>query len=122
LRDKIVMDSLNLDQFRSVFQTGGFLSVGVTAKGGMFFISAQPQTGDAITLATTRGKKARAFRDPARAIAVLHDIGVRKVEVDTSAWSPGEAAGLKRPDTAARQRRAHQAAEYDAWFRAENAK
>jgi hypothetical protein len=113
------MSHLNLDQFRSAFLTGGLLSVGVTAQGGEFFVTAQPQSGERITLATTRGKQPRAFRDPGKAIAVLHDIGARKVEVDTSAWSPGEALAPQRPDTAERQRRAHEAAEYDAWFRAE---
>jgi hypothetical protein len=119
LHDIIVMSHLNLDQFRSAFLTGGLRSVGITAQGSQFFVNAQPQNGDRITLATTRGKQARVFRNLAKAIAVLHEIGARKVEVDTSAWLPGETLGPQRPDTAERQRRAHQAAEYDAWFRAE---
>ena len=119
LHDISGMNHLNLDQFRSAFQTGGLRSVGVTAEGSQFFVNAQPQNGDRITLATTRGKQARAFRNLAKAIAVLHEIGARKVEVDTSAWSPGEALAPQRPDTAERQRRAHQSAEYDTWFRAE---
>jgi hypothetical protein len=115
------MSTMTLDQFRSAFQTGGLRSVGVTASGGLFFVTAVPRSGSRVTLATTRGKQERAFRDPGKAIAVLHAMGVRKVEVDTSEWSPEQAAfeGRRRPDTAARQRRAHQAAAHDAWFRSE---
>jgi hypothetical protein len=115
------MQIMTLDQFRSAFQSGGLRSVGVTAEGGLFFVTAEPRSGDPVKLATTRGKTPRTFRDPGKAIAVLHDLGARKVEVDTSAWNPDQAApeGRRRPDTAERQRRAHEAAAYDAWFRAE---
>ncbi len=113
--------TLDLDQFRSAFQSGGLHSVGVTASGGLFYVTAQPRTGDRITLATTRGKQMRGFRDAGKAIAVLHAMGARKVDVDISDWSPEQAAqeGRRRPDTAERQRRAHEAAAHDAWFRAE---
>jgi len=112
---------LTLDQFRSAFQSGGLRSVGVTASGGLFFVTAQQRTGDRVSLATTRGKQIRRFRDAGKAIAVLHAMGARKVEVDISDWTPGQAAeeGRRRPDTAERQRRAHAAAVHDAWFRAE---
>ena len=115
------MSTMHLDRFRSALQTGGFRSVGVTASGGLFFVTAQPRNGERVTLATTRGKRARGFRDPGKAIALLHAIGARKVEVDTSEWSPEQAAleGRHRPDTAERQRRAHQAVAHDAWFRSE---
>lgn len=111
--------ALNLDQFRTAFRAGGFRSIVLTASGGQFFVTAQPRTGGSITLATTHGNKLRTFRNPAKAIEVLHQMGAHKVEIDTSAWSPAQAAveGRKRPDTAERQRRAHQAAAHDAWFR-----
>jgi hypothetical protein len=112
---------MTLDQFRSAFQTGGLRSVAISASGGLFFVTGQPRSGERVTLATTRGKLARGFRDPGKAIAVLHEIGARKVEIDTTGWSPAQAAlaGRHRPDTAERQKRAHQAAGHDAWFRAE---
>lgn len=113
--------ALNLDQFRTAFRSGGFRSILLTASGGQFFVTAQPRTGKRVTLATTHGNKLRAFRNPAKAIEILHQMGAHKVEVDTTAWSPAQAAlvGRKRPDTAERQRRAHQAAAHDAWFRQE---
>jgi hypothetical protein len=112
---------LNLDQFRSTFLAGGLRSISLIASGGQFFITAQPRIGDRITLATTHGNKLRAFRNPAKAIEILHQMGAHIVEVDTSAWSPAQAEleGRKRPDTAERQRRMHEAAAHDAWFRSE---
>lgn len=112
---------VTLDQFRSVFQSGGFQSVGVRAAGGEFFVTAKPCSGGRVTLATTHGLRVRAFRDADKALGVLHQIGARNIQVDTSNWSPNETArrGHRRPDTSERQRRAHQAAEYDAWFRSE---
>ena len=111
--------ALNLDQFRAAFHAGGFKSIVLTALGGQFYVTAQPLNGGRITLATTHGKKLRAFRNPAKAIEVLHRIGAHKVEIDTSEWSPAQAGAetRKRPDTAERQRRAHQAVAHDAWFR-----
>lgn len=111
--------AIPLERFRSTFRAGGFQSISVTASGGEFFVTAEPRTGGRVTLATTHGKKLRAFRNPSKAIEILHRIGAHKVEVDLSAWSPDQAALRKRPDTAARQRRAHEAAAHDAWFRSE---
>jgi len=115
------MNTMTLDQLRSTLQAGGLRSVAVKAVGGLFFVSVESRNGDHVTLATTRGRVARRFRDPGKAIAVLHALGARKVEVDTSDWSPEQAAneGRRRPDTAERQRRVHQAAAYDTWFRSE---
>jgi hypothetical protein len=114
-----VKSTLNLDQFRSAFRAGGFSSILLSASGGQFFVTALPRSGGSITLATTHGNRPRAFRNPAKAIEVLHLMGAHRVEVDTKAWSPAQASveGRKRPDTAERQRRAHQAAAHDAWFR-----
>lgn len=112
---------LNLDQFRSAFRSGGLRSVTVRASGGTFLVTAEPRSGRQIVLGKTHGGTHRCFRDPGKAITVLHRIGAHKVEVDTSDWTPEVAKpdAARRPDSAERQRRAHAAAEHDAWFRAE---
>lgn len=114
-------ESLTLSQFRAALEAGGLESVAVKASGGEFFVTAKPRSGGHVTLATTHGLRKRGFRDAGKAIAVLHEMGAHKVQVDTSAWSPEKAAksARKRPDTAERQRRAHEAAAHDAWFRAQ---
>ncbi len=104
---------MSLDQFRGAFRAGGLRSVGVTAAGGVFYVTAEPQSGGRITLATTRGKQPRRFRDPGKAIALLHAMGAHRVDVQAAM------AARTRPDTAERQRRAHEAASHAAWFRAE---
>lgn len=111
--------TLNLEQFRTAFRAGGLRSVVLKASGSRFFVTAQLRAGPRIKLATTHGKKLRAFRNPAKAIEILHRMGAHKVEIDTSAWSPAQAEleSRRRPDTAERQRRAHQAAAHDSWFR-----
>jgi hypothetical protein len=110
---------LNLDQFRTAFRAGGFRSILLSASGGQFYVTAQPRKGERIHLATTHGNRPRAFRNPSKALEVLHKMGAHRVEIDTSAWSPEQVGteARKRPDTAERQRRAHQAVVHDAWFR-----
>ena len=97
----------------------GLRVVGVTAAGGLFFVTAQPRSGAWIVLATTRGKQARGFRNPAKAILLLHEMGVQKIAVDVSGWEPARAAeeGWRRPDVAARQRRVHGVAKQVAGLR-----
>ncbi len=114
------MPIMTLDQFRSAYQTGGLASVSIKATGAAFLVAGHPRQGEPVILATSRGKTERRFANPAKALALLHQIGARKVEVDTSAWSPDQPPDTaRRPDTAERQKRAHEAADYDAWFRAE---
>ena len=112
--------TLPLDQFRTAWQSGNLDRVGVTGSGGLFFVTGQ-RGGDQVTLATTRGKAVRGFRDAGKAIAVLHGMGARHIDVDTSNWAPDQVGSesKRRPDTALRQQRAHAAAAHDSWFRAE---
>ena len=118
------MTTLSLDQFRTAWRSGDFRRVEVTGSGGLFFVTGQARSGDRVTLATTRSKAVRGFRDAGKAIAVLHAMGARSIEVDTSAWLPDRAGSdtKRRPDTALRQQRAHEAATHDAWFRNEVSK
>jgi len=104
------LDIINLDQLRIAFQTGGLRAIGLAASGGLFFVTAQVRnSGGWVVLATTRGKQARGFRDPAKAILLLHEIGVQKIAVDVSGWVPGRAAEerKRRPDVSVRQRKVH---------------
>lgn len=46
------------------------------------------------------------------------ELGVARFEVDAQAHVP-DASARRRPDQAARMKHKHEAAEHDAWFRAE---
>ena len=111
--------TLSLDQFRTAFHAGGLVSVAVSASGGVFFITARSREGESLILGTTRDKKRRAFRDAGKAVAVVHKIGARHFEVDTSHWEPERTddTRVRRPDAAERQHQAQQARSHDAWFR-----
>jgi hypothetical protein len=115
------MDVISLGELRASFRTGGLRTAGGPAGGGLFFVTVQPRSGEWMVLVTTRGKQPRGFRDPGKAILLLHEIGVRKIVVDISAWEPGRAAeeGWRRPDVSVRQRRVYGVAAQLAAFRAE---
>jgi hypothetical protein len=114
------MQSLTLDRLRSVSVAGGLTDVTLRAQGGDFFVVVTTRTGEGGMLVKTRAGTPRAFSDPAKAIAVLHGIGIVSAHIDTSSWSPAQAAkGKPRPDRASAMRRLHSASEHDAWFRSE---
>lgn len=115
------VDRLTLDQFRSAWRIGGLVAVDVTASGGRFFVEGPSRNGTTVTLSTAPDKSAREFRDPGKAIAVLHAMGVRSVVVNMADWVPelADQGSGRRADRSERQRRAHEAAIHDAWFRAE---
>jgi hypothetical protein len=70
-------------------------------------------------IAAQRSRHMRLWRNIATAVAFVRDeLGLPRFEVDASAHDAG-AGGHSRPDTAARQRRAHEAVAHDAWFRSE---
>ncbi|AKJ28540.1 hypothetical protein [Caldimonas brevitalea] len=74
------------------------------------------------TLAATRGEP-RTFRRFETLASYLKDLGITRYRVDAAQFEPHEAAtktGDKRSAAAsARMRRAHEAALYDEWYRAQ---
>jgi len=70
-------------------------------------------------IAAQRSRNMRIWRNLNTAAAYVRDeLGVPRFEIDMVDHDPA-ALERKRPDTAKRQRQMHQAAEHDAWFRAE---
>jgi hypothetical protein len=69
-------------------------------------------------LAAQRSGKLRLFRKLETVTAYLKEIGISRFEVDASGYDAAEAKRQhKRPDRAEALKRAHEAAEHDAWFR-----
>lgn len=93
------MQNLTLDQFRTVNEAGGLLSVSLVAQGGTFHVEAETRNGHAV-LVKARGSALREFRNPARAMLLLRDLGVREMRTDTRQWQPEQAelTGYSRPD------------------------
>ena len=93
------MQNLTLDQFRTVTEAGGLLSVSLVAKGGSFHVEAETRKGHAV-LVKARGNALREFRNPAKAMMLLRDLGVREMRTDTRQWQPEQAemSAYSRPD------------------------
>jgi len=68
-------------------------------------------------LAAQRSGKVRLFRRLESVTSYLKDLGVDRFEVDASSFDAAASQTRKRPDRAAALKRAHKAAEHDAWFR-----
>ena len=114
------MQTLTLDQLRAANTAGGVADVTLRAVGGLFFVSVTTRGGGDGVLVKTRTKAPRGFADPAKAMALLHEIGILAAHLDTARWTPKSAStGKPRPDRAAALRRTHEAARHDAWFRSE---
>ena len=70
-------------------------------------------------VAAQRAKTPRLWRNLATAAAFVRDeLGLARFEVDAQAHE-SDAGARRRPDQAARMKARHEAAEHDAWFRAE---
>jgi len=70
-------------------------------------------------VAAQRARAPRLWRNLATAVAFVRDeLGVARFEVDAGGHAP-DAAVRRRPDQTERLRKQREAAEHDAWFRAE---
>jgi len=113
----LIKTKLSLDQFRTAVRTGAFKTICLRACGVCFLIAGEPRLrrpnsatdGQWLTLATTRDRGDRMFRDPWTALALLWEMGASEVKVDMEAWDPVRVANRsrKRPDMAERLKRAH---------------
>lgn len=69
-------------------------------------------------LAAQRSGKLRLFRKLETIMAYLKELGIHRFDVDSSGYDAEQAkTHYKRPDRAEALKRAHEAAEHDAWFR-----
>ncbi|MCC8633426.1 hypothetical protein ABVE12_20870 [Xanthomonas euvesicatoria] len=68
-------------------------------------------------LAAQRSGQVRVFKKFETLVSYLRDIGIAKFDVNAVDYDPAVIKGALRPDRAEAMRRAHAAAEHDAWFR-----
>ncbi|WP_366919061.1 hypothetical protein [Geobacter sp.] len=69
-------------------------------------------------LAVRRGA-VRIFRHFETLVAYLKEIGISQYTVNAADYDPATPVRKARPDISERMKRAHEAAEYDKWFRAQ---
>ena len=71
-------------------------------------------------LTATRSRQVRVFKKLETLVGYLKGIGISRFDVDSAGFdAQAGATSYKRPDAAAALKRAHDAAAYDKWFRAE---
>lgn len=70
-------------------------------------------------LAAQRSRQMRVFRKFETLVAYLKSLGIAHFDVDAAGYDPQPVAAARRPDRADALKRAHEAAAYDAWFRAQ---
>lgn len=86
-----IMDQMLLEQIRKVFDAGGLTAASIIANGRRFHVVVDTKAGGQVALIRHSDKKIRFFSDPGTAITLLHDVGFRKIAVDTKAWNAGQA-------------------------------
>ena len=69
-------------------------------------------------LAAQRSRQMRLFRRFETLVSYLKDVGLSRYDVDAANFGQAGASVSKRPDRAAAMKHTHEAAAYDAWFRA----
>ncbi|MHB1618260.1 MAG: hypothetical protein ACYCOY_13940 [Metallibacterium sp.] len=100
-----LVDAGTVRRVTLVGQTGGFA---VLARYGMHERTLAAKTG-----------APRLFASIDSAARELRTVGIAAFEVDTANYAPSDLLRRRRPDRAAALKAVHQAAEHDAWFRAQ---
>lgn len=114
------MQSMTLEQLRSVRASGGVAQVTLKATGGTFVVKIDTLSGVSAVLAKARSSEPRRFGNPAAALNALREIGITVGQFDASEWDPNAreptAGGRGRGEAL---RKAHKASAYADWLSAE---
>lgn len=84
------MEHFTLEQLRAAIASGAVLSITLEGVGDAFAVRITMRRGAAVLVATNTGHP-RSFADPRRALALLKELGIVDVKVDTRAWSNDQA-------------------------------
>ena len=105
---------------RRLMQAGGLQGASLVGQPGGWCILLKIGTQET-PLGTQRTDKPRTWSSLDTCIQYLRDeLGIVRIDgIDASNYSAAAAHRPRRPDAAAQMRRAHEAAEHDAWFRAQ---
>lgn len=75
---------------REIIASGGVVSASIEAHGEDFWVTFRLATGGAMTLAAKGGRRARRWRDLARAAGYVRELGVSRFLVDVANWGGKE--------------------------------
>lgn len=114
------MKTLDVSQATAAAQAGGVLSAILKAEGGSFYVELETRTAGTAVLVTSNNRRPRAFRNPAKALEVIRELGLQSGRFSLEAWRPDEIEfdRQSRPDRAEAMKATHaSAAAYDKWVR-----
>jgi hypothetical protein len=114
------MKTLDVSQAAAAAQAGGVLSAILKAEGGAFYVELETRTAGTAVLVTSNNRRPRAFRNPAKALEVIRELGLQTGRFSLEAWRPGDVKFDRpaRPDRAEAMKATHaSAAAYDRWLR-----
>lgn len=114
------MKTLDVSQATAAAQAGGVLSAILKAEGGAFYVELETRTAGTAVLVTSNNRRPRAFRNPAKALEVIRELGLQTGRFSLEAWRPDEVGFERqsRPDRAEAMKATHaSAAAYDKWLR-----
>jgi len=115
----IVPQTIDHGTLTRLVEAGAVRAASVVGQAGGWALAVQYGVAERF-LAAQRTGQLRLFRKLESVMAYLKGLGINRFEVDASAYDAAEAKRHhKRPDRAEALRRAHEAAEHDAWFRGE---
>jgi hypothetical protein len=114
------MQTFTLEQLRTATEAGGVAAVTLQAEGGEFFVRIKTKNNTEAVLSRARSAEPRGFPNPLPAIALLRKLGIVTVTFDLAHWNPEQKPIVRRrPDRSEAMKQAHEAVEYDKWFRAQ---
>jgi hypothetical protein len=114
------MKTLDVSQAAAAALAGGVLSANLKADGDAFYVELETRTAGTAMLVTSNNRRPRAFRNPAKALEVIRELGLQSGRFSLEAWQPDQRASARRsrPDRADAMRQTHaNAAAYDKWIR-----
>jgi hypothetical protein len=114
------MKTLDVSQATAAAQAGGVLCAILRAEGGAFHVELETRMAGVAVLVTSNHRRPRAFRNPARALEVIRELGLQTGRFSLEAWRPDkvEFERQSRPDRAEAMKATHaSAAAYDKWVR-----
>jgi len=114
------MKTLDVSQATAAAQAGGVLSAILKAEGGSFYVELETRTAGTAVLVTSNNRRPRAFRNPAKALEVIRELGLQSGRFSLEAWRPDEIEfdRQSRSDRAEAMKATHaSAAAYDKWVR-----
>ncbi len=114
------MKTLDVSQATAAAHAGGVLSAILKAQGGSFYVELETRAAGTAVLVTSNNRRSRAFRNPAKALEVIRELGLQTGKFSLEAWRPDEVEfdRYSRPDRAEAMKATHaSAAAYDKWVR-----